>query len=112
MEYPKMLYQAGGSEEIHGGKFDTKIVHDRDEEDAALADGWHLATSEANEAAKAAVVGGGASSAGEKPEADDDAPPTRDELKAKAAELGLKYPGFTTDAKLAELVANALKGEE
>lgn len=103
MEYPKMLYMAGGSEEIHGGKFATTIVHDASEEDAALADGWHRTTTEAADADKAAPAAGGQ---------DDDAPPTRDELKAKAAELGLEYPGNISNAKLAELVANALKGEE
>jgi hypothetical protein len=26
-EFPRMVYQAGGHEEIHGGKFSTHIVH-------------------------------------------------------------------------------------
>lgn len=39
----------------------------------------------------------------------DDAPVTRAELEAKATELGIKFDGRTTDAKLAERIADALK---
>ena len=51
----------------------------------------------------------------EAPEADaeahpDDSPATRAELEAKAKELGLTFDGRTTDAKLAERIAEALKG--
>jgi hypothetical protein len=97
-EFPRMVYQAGGTEEIHGGRFGTLIVNDADELDAALADGWHLTTTEAKAAAA-------------KPEArvlDDNDPPTRDELKAKATELGLAFPGNVSNAKLAEMIDAAL----
>jgi hypothetical protein len=40
----------------------------------------------------------------------DDAPPTRAELEAKAAEMGLKFDGRTSDRKLAQAIADALKG--
>lgn len=46
----------------------------------------------------------------EAPEADDDAPPTRAELELKASELGIKFDGRTTDARLAQRIADALKG--
>lgn len=49
-EFPRMVYQAGGNEEIHGGRFATNIVNDQDELDAALASGWHRTTTEAAEA--------------------------------------------------------------
>jgi len=49
-EFPRMVYQAGGTEEIHGGRFATNIVNNRDELDAALAGGWHLTTLGAAEA--------------------------------------------------------------
>lgn len=68
-EFPRMIYRAGGAEEIHGGHFSTQIVHDSDELDAALADGWHLTTDEARAPA---------------PAADDAAPPARPARKAKA----------------------------
>lgn len=111
-EFPKMLYKAGGAEEIHGGHFQTKIVHDQDEQDAALADGWHKTTPEAGAAAKAAVVGGGASSGGGKPEVDDSAPPTRAEMMQKATELNLSFKHNISNVALAELIADALKPKD
>lgn len=41
---------------------------------------------------------------------EDDAPVTRAELEEKATELGIKFDGRTTDAKLAERIEEALKG--
>lgn len=99
-DFPRMVYQAGGNEEIHGGKFATNIVNDQDELDAALAAGWHMTTPEAVEAAKP------------KPQApavpDDNAPPTRAELEAKATELGIEFSPRIGDAKLAERIEVAL----
>lgn len=96
-EFPKMLFKAGGSEELHGGNFHTFIAQDEQDEAAALADGWHLTTPEA-------VAAVSKSAATE----DDEAPPTRAELEAKATELGIKFDGRTTDAKLGEKIAAAL----
>lgn len=82
----QMLYKAPGPHEIHGGKFDYIIV-DEDGIKAAQKDGWCLTTDEA---------AGGAS-------------PTREELEAKATELGIKFDGRTGDNKLGELIADKLK---
>ena len=100
-EFPRMVYQAGGTEEIHGGRFATHIVHNQDELDAALADDWHLTTTEAKAAHEAALQQAGDAM-------DDNAPPTRDELKAKATELGLTFPGNVSNAKLSEMIDAAL----
>lgn len=111
-DFPCMLYKAGGAEEIHGGRFSTLTVQDGDELEAALAGGWSLTTPEAT--AKAAPATGakpevsGAATGGAGP--DDNTPPTRDELKQKAAELGLTYAHNISNAKLAELVEAALAG--
>lgn len=91
-EYPRMLYRAGGVEEIHGGHFDTLIVQDDDAEADALDAGWSLTTTEALPDASTG----------------DDAPPTRAELKAKLAELGIGYARTATDARLSELIAAAM----
>lgn len=111
-DFPRMVYQAGGTEEIHGGRFATNIVNDQDELDAALAGGWHLTTPEAKAAAEkpvdASAAGAGAGAADN--DKDDNAPPTRDELKAKAAELGLTFPGNVSNVKLAEMIDAALAG--
>lgn len=111
-EFPRMVYQAGGTEEIHGGRFATNIVNDQDELDAALADGWHPTTTEATAAAgKPADVGAtGAGAGAADDEKDDNAPPSRDELKAKATELGLTFPGNVSNIKLAEMIDAALAG--
>jgi hypothetical protein len=66
-DFPRMVYRAGGTEEIHGGSFATLIVDDQDALDAALADGWHMTTDEAHTPAPV-----------------DDAPPARTPRKAKA----------------------------
>jgi hypothetical protein len=96
-DFPRMIYQAGGTEEIHGGRFSTLIVHDAGELDAALAGGWALTTAEALDATVPAA-----------PVLADDAAPTRAELEAKAAELGIEFSPKIGDAKLAERIEAAL----
>ena len=39
---------------------------------------------------------------------EDDAPPTRAELEAKATELGIKFDGRTKDKKLGQLIQDKL----
>jgi len=39
----------------------------------------------------------------------EDAPPTREELEAKATELGIPFNGRTSDKKLSGLIATALQ---
>jgi hypothetical protein len=102
-DFPRMIYRAGGTEEIHGGRFETRIVNDVDEQDAALIDGWSLTTDAAAIAAKplpveTALVG-----------PDDNAPPTRAELEQKASELGIEFSPRLGDAKLAERIAEKMK---
>jgi hypothetical protein len=99
-EFPRMIYRAGGTEEIHGGRFETRIVQNVDEQDAALIDGWSLttdaATATASRPAEPATP------------VDDDAPPTRAELEAKATDLGIEFSPRIGDAKLAERIAEKL----
>lgn len=99
-QFPKMLYKSGGSEELHGGNFHTFIAQDEQDEAAALADGWHLSTPEAVASVSKAAT----------PEVDDEAPPTREELEAKATELGIEFDGRTSNKKLGEKIAAALAG--
>jgi hypothetical protein len=104
-DFPRMVYRDGGTEEIHGGHFATHIVNDQDELDAALADGWHLTTPEAKAAAGKPATSAAAPGS---TIPDDNAPPTRDELKVKATELGLTFAGNISSAKLAEMIDAAL----
>lgn len=100
-DFPRMLYKAGGPEQIHGAQFHTLIVHDADELDAALGDGWAMSTPEALDAAKPKAVPNTIP--------DDSAPATREELERKANELQIKFDGRTSDKKLADLIAAAIE---
>lgn len=92
--YPMMVYKLGGPHEFNDGKYDYLIVADEVEKDAAFAAGWRATTQEAKE--HAAIPA-------------DDAPATRAELETKATELGIRFDGRTSDAKLAAKIAAELK---
>ena len=103
-EYPKMLYKYPGSEEMHGGRFATLIVQDADEQDAAVADGWALTTTEAKNPAPPP-----------EPIPESSAPETeeersRDLLKAEAIKLGLQFPKNIPTDRLVEIIAEAKAG--
>jgi hypothetical protein len=97
-EFPQMVYKAGGTEEIHGGRFDYLIAEDADELAAMLADGWSLTTDDA------LTVKAKQDDAG----TPDDAPLTRAELEAKAVELGVEFSPRLGDLKLAERIEAAI----
>ena len=82
-----MLYKYPGKHKIHGDMFDYIVTEDID---AALKDGWSLTTPEA----KNGKV--------------DNSPPTRKEVKAKADELGIKYPKNISTKKLQKIVEDKL----
>lgn len=117
-QFPRMLYKQGGPVEIDRSNFSTLIVADQDELDAALADGWSLTPAEAVEVKAAAsalatadALTGTPETAGAAGSAPPPAPaaPTRDEMKAKAAELGITIAHNISNAKLAELIEAATK---
>lgn len=91
MTFPTLVYRDKGPHYRIGGTYDYRAVPDQAAFDAALADGWRATLGE--------IVDG-------KPA--DDAPPTREELEAKATELGLKFDGRTNDKKLSAMIAEAL----
>lgn len=102
MEFPKMLYKAPGPHEIHGGKFDYKIVNDEAEHEQALADGWSETTGDAKDAylAKLEDAAEEQRKAAEQKsleeaqrlvDAADQAPATKAQLQQRAAELGIQF---------------------
>ena len=98
-EYPKHLYTTPGPHEGNGGvTFDFIIVQGPEEEQAARAAGWQD-FADAIEPKKAPKDTGSP---------DDNAPPTRAELEAKAHELGIEFSPKIGDAKLAERIQAAL----
>ncbi|QRF55315.1 hypothetical protein [Variovorax paradoxus] len=97
MQAPQtMVYKAPGAHELHGVRVDYLVVDDTDLE-AKLAHGWHLTPAAAQAALDARVAVPAAST-------DDTAPPTRAELEAKAAELGLTYDKRLGDKRLQALI--------
>lgn len=87
MEFPRLVYKSASAHEL---------VQDETEFNAAIERGFFATVPEAIKGKSA-----------EKPE--DDAPPTRAELEAKAAEMGIKFDGRTSDAKLSKLIDESLK---
>ena len=75
--------------------------------DKRLAEGWSTSKAVAIAAKTAVPV---ASAAALSDDVGDDAPPTRDELERKAAELRIKVDKRWSDKTLAERIETALKG--
>lgn len=109
-QFPRMLYQQPGTEEIHGGRFASRIVNDQAEQDDAIEQGWHLTTDEAK-GASSKNADGGTGTGSDDSGSDDNAPPTREELEAKAKELGIQFAPNIGDAKLLERINDALKAK-
>jgi len=98
-DFPDMVYRTPGPHRAqNGGTFGYLGVNDADEMQAALADGWYLTVDAAFAALEAVIE--------EVTEAVDDvSPATRDELEQKARELGIGFNARTTDAVLAQRIA-------
>lgn len=105
-DYPKYVYRKAAGKREDRSAFDTLLVASDDELVSALKNGWHhdVISALAPQDQPAAI-----------PDdlsvvADDDLPPTRDELETKARELGLKFDGRTSDRKLSAMIDEALGG--
>lgn len=116
--FPKMLYRFPGvapdAVALQDGKYDLHQVDGEEAHDAALAEGWSETAAEARAAGTPKLVTAklqASPDAGPGPDAGDDdtRPPTRDEWKAKAKELGLTFAHNITTDKLAELVTAKLQ---
>ena len=133
-----MLYKSPGMYQKPNGKSYSLIsVHGQEELDEKLADGWFPSSAAAIEAAgdnafppskprpkwatkpakkkKPAKPLDWREQTKAKAEAvapvaqpDDDVPPTRAELEAKATELGIRFDGRTRDKKLGQLIQDRL----
>lgn len=107
---PLLLYKSPGRHHRRGKTFSYCGVSSQKELNEKLAAGWFLSFEEAVAAKQtlkpAPVVA---------PPADDvalDAPPTRDELLAKAKELGIGFNRRTTDAALLARISEKLNKRE
>ncbi len=97
----RMLYKHPGQHELQGDKFDYIIVGETEVENRVKA-GWSMTTTEALNlnVIDADIV--------EDINTKDTHPPTRDELEAKATELGIKFRSNTKDETLAQKIEEAL----
>jgi len=108
-DFPTILYKTPGPhKKPRGGTYKTTGAADKAEFDELLKKGWFPSYEEA-------AAGKAAGKIIEAAEAFEDAvdevsAPTREELEAKAKELGVSFNGRTSDKKLAERIAEALEG--
>ena len=103
-DFPTIMYKTPGPHpKPRGGTYAYKGAADLDEFEALIVKGWFASY---EEAAASKIVAAA--------EALDDAldtvsPATRDELEAKAKELGVSFNARTSDKKIAERIAAALE---
>ena len=103
-DFPTIMYKTPGPhKKPRGGTYAYKGAADQAEFDALLGRGWFPSYEDA-------AVGKIVAAA----EAFDDAldtvsPATRDELEAKAKQLGVSFNARTSDKKIAERIAAALE---
>lgn len=108
-KFPTIVYRTPGPhKKPRGGSYAYRAAADKDAFDALIAKGWFPSYEEA-------AAGKAAGKIIEAAEAfedaiDDVSAPTRDELEAKAKELGVSFNARTSDKKLAERIAEALEG--
>ena len=90
MSFPTIVYKCPGAHACTGGTYAYLGAADEAELGRALSSGWFRTLPEAM--------------AGDHDELPDNSAPTREEMEAKAVELGIKFDGRTTDKSLAEKI--------
>ena len=107
--FPTLLYRTPGPhKKPRGGTYAYRGAADQAELDRLLKQGWFQSYEEAVAAKNAGKIIDAAEAFEDA--VDEVSPPTRDELEAKAKELGVSFNGRTSDKKLAERIAAALEG--
>lgn len=106
MDFPRLLYRCPGPHKKRGHSYAYRGCNDADEFAWFAAQGWFASFDEA-------IVGHHMEHVIDAVEAADEAideitPATRDEMEAKAKELGLKFNHRTSDKVLAQRIADAV----
>lgn len=109
-DFPTILYKCPGPWSGNGYSFATRPANDRQEFDAALADGWHPTVPQAVEAWRKPVAVQTTPEPSSVPP--DDAAPTRAEIEQKAKELGIAVHHKHSDATLLKKIEEALAPKE
>lgn len=103
MIFPTLVYKSPGNHRFRNGKTYRYIsVANEDALNRAISDGWNLSKEDAINGKPAELPD----------EVIDNAPPTREEMEAKARELGVKFDGRTSDRKLLLLITTALENKD
>lgn len=95
-EFPTLVYRCPGACSRPGGTYGWLAARDAVQLDALLASGWFRTLPEA-------IACRAEASAPAREQ--ENAPPTREELVQRAAELGIKVDGRWSDARLADEIA-------
>lgn len=106
MEFPRLVYRLGGPWALEAGSFSVQEVADEAALASAQAEGWHLDQYAALDAQREAEAKADQDAA-EDSSTDDSAKATREELEAKAKELGIPFGPKVSDRKLSALIAAA-----
>jgi hypothetical protein len=110
MEFPRFVYLSPGNFRRGKSSYRYVSVNSLEEHDAYLAQGWSTSADLAIERADAPTPTPAPAPAPVPAPVvpEDNAPPTRAELEAKARELGLKFDGRTSDRTLLRRITQAI----
>ena len=108
MEFPRFVYLSPGNFRRGKTSYRYVSVNSLEEHDAYLAQGWSTSADLAIERANAPTPAPAPAPVPAPVVPDDNAPPTRAELEAKARELGLKFDGRTSDRTLLRRITQAI----
>jgi hypothetical protein len=115
MKFPTLVYRCPGNHQCLGGTFDYIQVSNAEQLKASVENGWFPTLPEAQKGELDNQIGIFAlESSAKEPiieEVDEDSPPTREELEAKAKELGIGFNKNTKDETLLEKIEAALDEE-
>lgn len=106
--FPTIVYRIPGPhKKPRGHSYAYRAANDEAQFDALIAKGWFASYEDAVAAKHASKVIAAADAFDDA--IDEVSAPTRDELEAKAKELGVSFNARTSDKKLAERIAEALE---
>lgn len=114
MKFPNLVYKSPGPHYCRGKKFGYRAVNDSAELQAAIAEGYYptpelaIAKPDDFDWEQYAEESGWIEPEPEVEPPADDEPPSREELEAKADQLGISYNGNTKDATLMKHIETAL----
>lgn len=111
MKFPRLVFRSPGPNQCQGGTYAHVSVADQEQLDARLAEGWHATLPDAL-APPAPPAPATSEAVTQMTAASPDFPTpdistalmSRDQMKAKAAELGIEFKHNISNVALAELI--------